>query len=106
MFHLPDNIPTVEKTSIVNINCIDNDGRTVLHHLVCPLEYGTYDNDEILYVLFKAGAPVEFEDTAGLSPLKHALINGAPRLARMLQKLTGVERDKWVSDSIFIENIL
>lgn len=90
-----DNIPTVEKTSIVNINCIDNDGRTVLHHLVCPLEYGTYDNDEILYVLFKAGAPLEFEDTAGLSPLKHALINGAPRLARMLQKLTGVERDKW-----------
>lgn len=90
-----DNIPTVEKTSIVNINSIDNDGRTVLHHLVCPLEYGTYDNDEILYVLFKAGATLESEDTAGLSPLKHALINGAPRLARMLQKLTGVERDKW-----------
>ncbi|XP_029642629.1 poly [ADP-ribose] polymerase tankyrase isoform X2 [Octopus sinensis] len=90
-----DNIPTVEKTSSVNLNYTDNDGRTVLHHLVCPLEYGTYDNDEILYVLFKAGAPLEYEDTAGLSPLKHTLMNGAPRLARMLQKLTNVERDKW-----------
>ncbi|GAB1609603.1 poly [ADP-ribose] polymerase tankyrase-like isoform X2 [Argonauta hians] len=90
-----DHIPTVEKTSSVNLNYTDNDGRTVLHHLVCPLEYGTYDNDEILYVLFKAGAPLEYEDTAGLSPLKHTLMNGAPKLARMLQKLTNVERDKW-----------
>ncbi|XP_064602038.1 poly [ADP-ribose] polymerase tankyrase-like isoform X2 [Liolophura sinensis] len=84
----------VEKTSTINLSATDRQGWTAIHHLVCPLELGTYDNEEILYVLAKAGAPLLQKDSAGLTPLDHALIRGAPRITRMLQELTGVDKTK------------
>lgn len=48
-------------------------------------------------MLAKAGAPLLQKDSAGLTPLDHALIRGAPRITRMLQELTGVDKAKLVS---------
>ena len=93
----PDEFPVVERTSDVNVNAADSQGWTVIHHLVSPLEYGTYDNEELLYVLFKAGASINEKDAAGLTPLNRALICGAVKLSQMLQRLQDVEVDKQVS---------
>lgn len=80
----------------MDVNATDPQGWTVVHHLVCPLEYGTFDNEEILHVLWKAGADVQRKDNAGLSPLDHALIKGASKLAKRLQKISGIKEDKMV----------
>ena len=84
---------TVEKTSDVNVNAADSQGWTAVHHLVCPLDYGTFDNEEMLFVLAKVAADIQKKDNAGLSPLDHALIRGASKLARRLQNLSGVNVD-------------
>ncbi|KAK3611456.1 hypothetical protein CHS0354_032737 [Potamilus streckersoni] len=86
--------PVVEKTSPADLNAKDSQGWTVVHHIVCPLEYGTYDNDEMLFVLHNAGASINQKDHVGLSPLDHALIRGAVKLASLLQKLSGTPSDK------------
>ena len=75
----------------------DQLGWTVTHHLVCPLEYGTYDNVQLLKLLIDAGAPLDYRDNSGFSPLDHSLIRAAPKLAKALQKLAGKPMDKWVS---------
>ena len=92
-----DEYPVVEKTSDVNLDATDSQGWTVIHHIVSPLEYGTYDNQELLYVLYKAGASLGTKDAAGLTPLNRALICGAVKLAEMLQRLQNVEPDKMVN---------
>ena len=91
-----DEYPVVEKTSDVNLDAADLQGWTVIHHLVSPLEYGTFDNEELLYVLYKVGASLNEKDAAGLTPLNRALICGAVKLAQMLQRLQNVEPDKQV----------
>lgn len=82
------------KTSDVNLNATDNQGWTAVHHTVCPLELGTFDNKEILTVLANCNADIQKKDNAGLSPLDHALIRGACKLAALLQKLSNVPEDK------------
>ncbi|XP_078315747.1 poly [ADP-ribose] polymerase tankyrase-like isoform X2 [Crassostrea virginica] len=84
----------ITRTSDVNVNATDNEGWTAVHHTVCPLDVGTFDNQEILSVLANCEADIQKKDHAGLSPLDHALIRGACKLAALLQKLSGVEEDK------------
>ncbi|XP_061174017.1 poly [ADP-ribose] polymerase tankyrase-like isoform X2 [Saccostrea echinata] len=102
---------TITKTSDVNVNATDQQGWTAVHHTVCPLEVGTFDNVEILTVLAKCGAEIQKKDHAGLSPLDHALIRGACKLAAVLQELSGVEKDKmekptFASNSELNDNLL
>ena len=80
----------------MKLEAVDSQGWTVIHHLVSPLEYGTYDNQELLYVLHKAGASINEKDTAGMTPLNRALICGAVKLAQMLQRFQNVDSDKMV----------
>lgn len=87
----------ITRTSDVNVNATDNQGWTAVHHTVCPLDVGTFDNQEILSVLANCEADIQKKDHAGLSPLDHALIRGACKLAALLQKLSGVEEDKMVN---------
>ncbi|KAL5008431.1 hypothetical protein ScPMuIL_014012 [Solemya velum] len=89
-----DEFAVVEKKSSINLDARDGRGWTAIHHLVCPLDYGSYDREEILYVLDKAGADSQVKDNAGLTPLAHALIRGAPKLARRLQLIQKIELDK------------
>jgi hypothetical protein len=92
-----DDFEIVEKTSNVDLTVTDKFGWTVIHHLVSPLDYGTFDDEEILYVLAKAGAPLVTESKRGETPLKMALRIGAKKVASRLQALLNVEEDKKVN---------
>ncbi|XP_060068797.1 poly [ADP-ribose] polymerase tankyrase-like [Ylistrum balloti] len=100
-----EEFPTVEKTSPVDLNATDCQGWTVIHHLVCPLDYGTYDAEEILYVLWKAGADVLKKDNAGLSPLQHSLIHSASKLSKRLQMIAGVEESKMEKPTLVTQEV-
>lgn len=100
-----EEFPTVEKTSPVNVNATDHQGWTVVHHLVCPLDYGTFDAEEILYVLWKAGADVLKKDNAGLSPLQHSLIHSASKLSKRLQLIAGVEESKMEKPTLVTQEV-
>ena len=52
-----------------------------------PLEFGSYENEEMLYVLSKAGAKVTVENNDRETPLQMALKNGISLLAKRLQSL-------------------
>ncbi|XP_033735456.1 poly [ADP-ribose] polymerase tankyrase-like [Pecten maximus] len=100
-----EEFPTIEKTSPVDLNATDHQGWTVIHHLVCPLDYGTYDAEEILYVLWKAGADVLKKDNAGLSPLQHSLIHSASKLSKRLQMIAGVEESKMEKPTLVTQDV-
>lgn len=68
-----------------------------MHHLVSPLDYGTFDDEEVLFVLAKVGAPLNTENKQGETPLKMALRIGAKSMATRLQTLLDVDADKQVS---------
>ncbi|WAR19580.1 TNKS1-like protein [Mya arenaria] len=89
-----DEFEVVVKTSPVNLAAVDNAGRNVVHHLVCPMDYGTFECEDHLYMLARAGAPLDIKDAAGDTPLQLALKNGAPRLVKRLQSLLKVESEK------------
>ncbi|XP_067678954.1 poly [ADP-ribose] polymerase tankyrase-like isoform X2 [Haliotis asinina] len=76
--------------SRVNLNAADKNGWTVMHHAACPLAYGTFDNDEIVFILAKAGATLNVKNKDGDTPLDLALRNGAFKIACMLQKLENI----------------
>ncbi|XP_046544640.1 poly [ADP-ribose] polymerase tankyrase-like [Haliotis rubra] len=76
--------------SKVNLNTVDKNGWTVIHHAVCPLGHGTFDNDEIVFILAKAGTKLNVKNKDEDSPLDLALKNGAFKIARMLQKLENI----------------
>lgn len=86
----------VEKTSDLDLSAVDKVGRSVVHHVVCPLQTGTYDSEEIVYVLSRAGARLDLADKAGETPLQLALKTGAVKLAARLQALLSVPQDKQV----------
>lgn len=57
----------MEKTSPVDLDLTDTQGLTTIHHAVCSLDYGTYDNPEMVFVLAKAGANITKRDHAGMN---------------------------------------
>ncbi len=79
------------------VDARDQQGWCAVHHLVCPLEYGTYDNVRLLALLAGAGATITAADSAGLTPLDYAFIRGAPALVKAIQKLMGRPKADWVS---------
>ena len=86
----------MQKTSAANLEAKDNNKWTVTHHLVSPMNYGTYDNEEIFYVLNKVGTPLATENGKGETPLKMALKIGAVKLAARLDGKQGEDAEKKV----------
>ena len=85
-----DDLDKIEKTSSVDVNAVDNQGWSVIHHLVCSLEYGSYDNNKLLYTLWASGADIRIKDKTGLTPLDYATKKGAVKLSKRLQRLDHV----------------
>ncbi|CAG5125123.1 unnamed protein product, partial [Candidula unifasciata] len=54
---------SIQKTSPVDLSLADKNGWTAVHHAVCSLSYATFDNAEIVYILARAGAPLEAKNT-------------------------------------------
>ena len=90
----------MKKTSSVNLDATDRRGWTALHYVACPLEDGTYDNDELVFVLGKAGAKLNVRSFDGETPLDLALANSAPKVAAMLQTLMGVDKKNQVGKRV------
>ena len=96
-----DKHETFALKSDVNLRARDSQGWSVLHHLVSPIDFGTYDSVAMLKILYDLGGDVllKMQDKAGLTAVDYSLIKGAPRLSRALQRLLGIDEDKWVRAS-------
>lgn len=60
--------PLVNKTKI-NPNVQDANGKTALHYVVNPLDFGSYENVKLLTLLVKSGADVNIKDKQGTRSL-------------------------------------
>ena len=91
-----------KKKSDICLDVVDQRGWTVTHHVVCPLDYGSFDNVHMLKLLCDAGAPQDNKDRTGATPLDLALNNGVMKLSKALQKLTGkLSASTWVCHLLF-----
>ena len=81
----------MEKTSSVDLSKGDKNGWTAAHHAVCSLEQATFDNAEIVYLLGKAGAPLEAKTNSGETLMMLAQRTGAPQVVKVLNKLLALE---------------
>eukprot|EP01105_Mastigella_eilhardi_P025706 TRINITY_DN707_c0_g1_i5.p1 TRINITY_DN707_c0_g1~~TRINITY_DN707_c0_g1_i5.p1 ORF type:complete len:2532 (-),score=631.38 TRINITY_DN707_c0_g1_i5:1348-8943(-) len=69
----------------------DNLGKTVLHYAVCPLDYGSYENVELLNLLVANGAPLDTKDNKGCTALHYASVQEDHKMYGMLQKAGAAE---------------
>jgi len=77
-----------QKTSSINLNAIDTNGRTCIHHLVQPFSDGSYRNNiEILRLLHSCGASLTMTDHSGLTPLQNSIQQNYQHLYDELTKL-------------------
>ena len=90
-------IKTFVKDSDVDIDAVDNKGRSALHHLIEAIPYATYEDVEILKLLSNAGAELNVKDKMGFTPCDLALKKGGLTLVKALQTLKGGPPDKLVS---------
>ncbi|CAL1535690.1 unnamed protein product [Lymnaea stagnalis] len=81
----------IVKTSQVDLALSDKNGWSAVHHAVCSLEHATFDNAEIVYLLGKAGAPLEAKNKAGQTPMDLAQKTDAEKIAKVLNKLLALE---------------
>ncbi|GFO18925.1 poly [ADP-ribose] polymerase [Plakobranchus ocellatus] len=74
----------VKKTSPLNLDQTDCDGRTALHYVACPSLQGTFDNGEMAFLLIQNGATLN-HSKAGLTAYQEAVQAKAATVARLLQ---------------------
>lgn len=84
---------SVAKTSSIDLSKTDPRGWTALHHAVCPLAAATFDNTEIIFLLCKAGAPLDVQNKAGDTAADLARKHNAEKIFNQLRKL-GLKDDK------------
>eukprot|EP01125_Pyxidicula_operculata_P008837 TRINITY_DN292_c0_g1_i1.p1 TRINITY_DN292_c0_g1~~TRINITY_DN292_c0_g1_i1.p1 ORF type:complete len:2964 (-),score=944.30 TRINITY_DN292_c0_g1_i1:25-8748(-) len=77
----------LKKSKGLKLNAKDNKGKTVIHHLVNPMDYGSYENETLLRKLVEWGADVNIEDNAKKSPLFYASQQDSGKLSAALKEL-------------------
>lgn len=87
--------PTVTKDRNINVNAVDHQGRTVVHHLLNALPYGTYTDLTLLKMVRDAGAKLDVKDKTGKTPLNIAMELRAVNMAKGIQQLLGVTKNNW-----------
>lgn len=78
-------IPTIHKTSPLDLNATDPQGMTAFHHAVFSLDFGSFDNGDIIKVLMAANGDPNKPDMRGELPKDSALMRGATRIYNALQ---------------------
>ena len=73
-------MPIVSKTSTLELNTADPQGMTAFHHAVCSLDFGSFDNGEMIKLLTAAGGDPNKHDMKGEMPKDSALMAGAQRI--------------------------
>ena len=59
------------KQKDIDLNMIDNDGKTPVHWAVCPIEWGSYENKDIIKILINI-FNINAKDNFNKSPLYYA----------------------------------
>lgn len=85
-----DCIKVLIKETKLNLKLKDNLGRTLIHHTVSPLQYGSYENVELLSLLAKH-VNINDRDNQGNPPLFYAKQQLSGRMAAALVKLGAKE---------------
>lgn len=76
----------------------DTDGKTPIHHVIQPMTYASYENEEILALLVKEGFDINATDLKGKAPIFYAKHQDSGVMANKLVEL-GAE-DKVPQSSI------
>eukprot|EP01125_Pyxidicula_operculata_P018546 TRINITY_DN6599_c0_g1_i3.p1 TRINITY_DN6599_c0_g1~~TRINITY_DN6599_c0_g1_i3.p1 ORF type:complete len:2657 (+),score=665.91 TRINITY_DN6599_c0_g1_i3:42-8012(+) len=77
----------VMSSTPVNYNAKDEEGKTVIHHIVNPLPIGSYENAKLLYKIAKLGADINISDNAKNPPLYYAMLQDSGKMKNILSKL-------------------
>ena len=52
---------------------MDHEGKSAVHHVVNPIEYGSYENVEIFNLLIANNFDINVKDKKGCTPLDYAI---------------------------------
>jgi hypothetical protein len=67
----PDS-PPAKNGQRVALNNKDQDGKSAIHFVVCPIEFGSYENDDLLIAMMDFGFEANLEDLDGKTPYWYA----------------------------------
>jgi ankyrin repeat protein len=74
-------------TKQVKLNMVDEKGWSVIHHLINPTNFGSFENVELLKILHDHGADINLKDSQGRSPLYYASLQDTKKLYNALISL-------------------
>ncbi len=75
------------KSESLNVNKQDSEGKTCLHYVVNPVEYGSFENVALLELLVSKGADINIKDKKNHPPLYYAHMQDSKRLYQALLRL-------------------
>ncbi|XP_070180050.1 poly [ADP-ribose] polymerase tankyrase-like isoform X2 [Littorina saxatilis] len=96
----PWDLPEVSVKSSLDIDIADPQGMTAFHHAVFSLEYGSFDNGEIIKLLIAAKGNPSKPDMKGELPKDSALMRGALRIYEALQRNTSGEKPSYTDFTV------
>jgi len=64
------------------MNIQDKSGKTVVHYVVNPLEFGSWENVDMLRLLIQSGADPRIPDNDGKTPIYYAHLQGSRKMLR------------------------
>jgi hypothetical protein len=70
------------------------DGRSLIHYIVDPLPFGSFENEELLRQALAAGFDACIRDKKGRTPYEYACDQMSGVMKRVLEEVVGVEKLK------------
>jgi ankyrin repeat protein/predicted DNA-binding WGR domain protein len=71
----------------IDVNKKDSQGKNVVHYVVNPLPYGSYENVALLELLHKRKAELDVKDNSSKAPLYYASLQDSKKLFNSLRAL-------------------
>lgn len=71
----------------INLDAVDNEGKSAAHYVVNPLIRGSYENEKLLKLLKEAKFNMTIEDRDGMTPADYAGLQHTQKLLKAFQKL-------------------
>ena len=84
----------------INLSRTDNFGRSVIHYIVTPVDYGSFENEKFLRHMLKFGFQGDISDNEGLKPHDYATKQSGGRLLDIFQELRIAPEDLIVDTNI------
>ena len=79
----------------LKLNSVDTqDGRSLIHYIVDPLAFGSYENEDLLRQALAAGFDPLIRDKKGLTPYEYAINQQSGVMRSVLDEVVGYEKLK------------